>query len=107
MREPAGKLRFQLLAKIRTHVQVANAGAAAEPFQNSATGKIRIERLNVDRHRAERLVSIEHDVRSDFVRLLDDRLGILNKSAAEYHMRDRNQQRLLVNGIEQAFSWNS
>src|ERR1700685_4823858 len=105
MRKPAGELRFELLAQIWTYVQVADGGTAAQPFKNSATGKIGIESLHIDRDGAERLESVEHDIGSDSVGLFDDCFCVLNEGAAKDHVRDRNQQGLFVDGVEQSFSW--
>src|SRR4029077_1719542 len=99
MSEPASKLRLKFLDEGRTHVEVGDAGAAAEPLQNSPAGKIGVESLHVYRHCSQRLVGIQHHVGTDLVSFFDDRLGILNEGAAENYVRDRNQKGLLVDGV--------
>ena len=106
MREPAGKFWFELLAEIGTHVQITYAGTSAEPLQHSATGEISVEGLNVYRDGTERLESIQHDEGSDLVSFFDDGFGILNERTAEDYVRDRNEQGLFVDGVEQPLGRN-
>ena len=104
--KPSGEFRLQLFPQIRTHIQIGDARASAQPLQNAAAGKVDIQRLHIDRNGAQRLKSIEHDVRADFVGLLDDGLRILNVRAAEDHVRYRDQQSLFVDRVQQALDGN-
>src|SRR5438270_13472008 len=80
---PAGKFRFQLFAKVGTHVEVGDARASAEPLQYSSANEIGIQCLSVNRYRSQGLESIENNVGSDFVGLVDDRFCVIYESAAE------------------------
>ena len=51
---------------------------------------------------AGRLEGIEQHVCADAVRLLHDGFDILNESAAKDHVRDGDDQRFVVDGVEQA-----
>src|SRR5262249_26936660 len=55
---------------------------------------------------ARRLIGVEHDQRADTMRLLDDSIDVLNVSALEENMRNRYEQRLLVNRVDHTLGVN-
>src|ERR1700730_14265760 len=100
--EPSGELRLQFFAKVGADVEIRHAGTAAEPLENASAGEIGVERLDVDGDGTERLKSVEDDVSANFVRFVDDGLGIVDIRAAKNNVRDGDDQSPLVDGIEQA-----
>src|ERR1700677_1084874 len=106
MGEPPGKLRLQFLAKVRPNIKVSDTRAPAEPLEHASAGEVSVERLDIDRNGSERLKRIEDDMSSNFVRLLDDGFGIVDVGAAKNDMRDRNNQSLLIDSIQQALGRN-
>ena len=97
---PADERRLEPLGEIGAHVQPPGAGAAAQPLHAAADREVDVELGDVERHDACRLVAIEHDVGADLVRAPDDRLDVLNLPVLEEDVRDRNEQRALVDGLD-------
>ena len=54
----------------------------------------------------KRLKRVEDNVGPDFVRFVDDGFGVIDIGAAENHMRNRDEQGALVDGVEQALGGN-
>ena len=89
--------------QIAAHVQVARAGSAAQPLHRAAGGEIQIQLADIHGHRAGRLVQVGDHHGADRVRALDDRRQVLQVGAAKRHVRDRDQLRLFVDGVQQQF----
>jgi len=104
--EPAGEFRLQGFPQIGTNIQVAHPRSAAQPLQNAATSEIYMQRFHIDRDRAQRLKSIQHHVRAYSVGLLDDCFRVLYVGASKDHMRNRNEQGLFVNRVQQSLEGN-
>ena len=100
--KPAGEFRLQRFPQVRANIQIADPGPTAQPLQDSAAGEVNIQRLHIDRHGAQRLKSVEHHVGAHPVGLLDDGFRILNVGASEDHVRDRDQQGLFIDRVQQA-----
>ena len=102
MRRPADQAGFERSCEVRPDVEIPCARPAAQPLDRSADGEIGLERRDVERHRAGRLIDVENDVRSDAMRLLDDGPCVLDTRAPEENERERHEHGPLVDGIEQA-----
>jgi hypothetical protein len=96
VRLPADERRLEGLREVRADVEPACSRAAAEPLDAPADREVDVERGHVERHGADRLVGVEHDVCADLVRPLDDRLHVLDAPGLEDHVADRDEQRPLV-----------
>ncbi len=97
---PADERRLEPLREIRPDVQPACAGPAAQPLDAAADGEVDVERGEVERDDAGRLVAIEHDVCADLVRAAHDRLDVLDLGVLEEHVADRHEQRALVDRLD-------
>ena len=84
---PADERRLEALGEIGPDVEPARARAAAEPLDAAADSEVDVERGDVERHDARRLVAVEHDVRTNLVRAPDDRLDVLDLPVLEQHVR--------------------
>ena len=84
-------------------VEIPGARPAAQPLHRSADRELGAEPGNVERHGSRRLVDVEDHVRADLLRLLDHRPRVLDVRTAEQHERERDEHRLLVDGVEQPF----
>src|SRR5208283_2545611 len=71
-----------------------------------STGEVRVERLDVDGDGSERLKGVEDYMGSNFVRFVDDGFGVVDVGAAKDNVRNRDEQRLIVDGVEQAVGGN-
>ena len=100
--KPSSKLRLQFLAQIGPDVEVRNPRPSTEPLEHASAGEVGVERLDVHRHGAQRLESVEDDVSANFVRFVDDGFGVVDVGAAKNHVRDGNDQSLFVDGVKQA-----
>src|SRR6267154_17428 len=83
---PPSRFRLQPLDQIRSHVEVSGARPTAQPLNRTAGSEINLQVFHTKRHCARRLVSVEHDHRSDFVRAASDRLRVLQERALEQYM---------------------
>src|SRR5580692_5757390 len=83
VRKPARDHRLQLRAQILSHVEIAHAWSAAQPFQHATACKIRAETLDINRNRPSSLEEIKDNVRPHAMRLLDDCSRIHDVSASE------------------------
>ena len=101
MAEPAGRARAKLRDAIRPHVQVRRAWATAQPLDRPAAGEVDAERRHVDGNRARRLVAVEQHHGADRLGARDHRGDVLDRRAAEQHVRDGHDERALVDGLEQ------
>ena len=97
---PADEGRLEHVRQIGTNVEPAVSGPAAEPLDAAADREVHVERRDVERHDACRLVRVEHDVRADLVRPADDRLHVLDLTGLEEDVRDRHEQRALVDRFD-------
>ncbi len=88
--------------QVGTDVQPSRAGASAEPLDRAADREVDAQSGHVERHRSDRLVRVEHDVGAVLVRRLDDRLDVLDLTRLEEHVRDRDEQRPLVDRLHDA-----
>ena len=88
------------LGEIGPHVQPAVAGPAAEPLHRAADREVDAERRDVDRNDPRRLVAVEDHVRTDLVRSLHDRLDVLDLRLLEEDVADRDEQRALVDPLD-------
>src|SRR4029077_14108229 len=102
VREPSGEFRLQFLAEVGADVKIRHAGTAAEPLENASAGEVGVQRPDVDGDGAKRLESVENDVSSNFVCLVDDGFGVIDVRAAKNNVRDGDDQSSLVDGVEQA-----
>ena len=96
VRLPADERRLERLGQVGADVEPAGARAAAQPLDAPADREVDVQRGHVERHGADRLVGVEHDVRADLVRPLDDRLDVLDAPRLEDHVADRDEQGPLV-----------
>ena len=96
VRLPADERRLERLGQVGADVEPARARPAAEPLDAPADREVDVQRGHVERDGADRLVGVEHDVRADLVRPLDDRLDVLDAPGLEDHVADRDEQRPLV-----------
>ena len=96
VRLPADERRLERRREVGADVEPARARAAAEPLDAPADREVDVERRHVERHAADRLVRVEHDVGADLVRALDDRLDVLDAPGLEDDVADRHEQRPLV-----------
>src|SRR5262249_37008842 len=99
MSHPASDFRLELVAQFRSNVEVTSPWPATQPFHRSACGEINIKLFDAERNRSGRLIGVEHYQRADAMGLLDDGFDILNVGALEEDVRDRREQRLIVNRI--------
>ena len=97
---PARERRLELLGEVGPHVEPAGARPAAQPLDRAADAELDAERRHVERHRARRLVRVEADVRAGLVRALDDALDRLDLRGLVEHVRDRHEQRALVDRVD-------
>ena len=100
MRLPADERRLELLGEVGPDVEPRGTGAAAEPLHAASDGEVDSERGDVERDGADRLVRVEDDVGADLVRALDDRLDVLDPSRLEDDVADRDEQRPLVDRLD-------
>ena len=105
VRMPSSKSGFEFGCKIGAHIEVSDAGPPAKPLQHAARGEISVQRLHVDRNSSERLKGIQHHMRSDAMRFFDDGFHVLDIGAAKDDMRNGDEKRLFVDGIDQALGW--
>ncbi len=92
--------------QVGTNVEIGRSRSATEPFQDTAAGKICVQRRNVHGNGAQRLKSVEQDHGADLVGAVDDRLGVIDVGAAEDDVRDGDDKGLLVDGGEHFFGRN-
>src|SRR5437764_14073289 len=74
---PARDLRLQLLLESRRDVEVARAGAAAEPLHGAARREVNVQLFHAEGDCARGLVCVEYDQSADLVRALRDGARIL------------------------------
>src|SRR5438067_472930 len=101
VRHPACKPGFKILREVRTHIEIRGAGAATQPLENSTADKIHVQLLHVYGNGAQRLKGVEKNIGPDLMGAVDDGFGVLDVSAAKNHVRDGNNECLLVDGFEQ------
>src|SRR2546423_2423917 len=70
VRHPARDLRLQFLLEARRDVEVARAGAAAEPLHGTARREVNVQLLHAERDCARGLIGVEYDQSADLVRAL-------------------------------------
>ena len=97
---PADERRLEPLGEIGTDVEPRGAGTATEPFDAPADGEVDVQRGHIQRNGADGLVRVEDHVSADLVRALDDRLDVLDAAGLEDHMADRDEQRALVDRLD-------
>ena len=100
VRLPADERRLEPVREVRPDVEPARAGPAAEPLDAAADGEVDGEAGQVERDDAGRLVAVEHHVRADLVRAADDRLDVLDLAVPEQDVADRDEQRPLVERVD-------
>src|SRR5208283_183421 len=100
--DPAGEGRLQFLRQVRPYVKVRRSRPAAQPLEYAAGAEIHIESLHIERQSACCLEGVEQHICANSVRFLDDGLNVLDERATEDDVRDGNDERLVVDGIEQA-----
>ena len=93
----------QLVPEIAPHVEVAGAGAAAEPLHRTAGGEIELQLAHIHGHGAGRLVEVGNHHGADRVGALHDGGEVLKVRTAEGHVRDGDKLRLFVDGVQQQF----
>ena len=91
--EPAGVERAQAAVEMaRRDVQEARARAAAQVLVAAADGEVDVERRDVDRKHAERMVDVEQHARAGGVRAGDDRRQVRQHlPGLEHHLRDHDE----------------
>ena len=107
VRLPARERRLEPLGEVGPDVEPPVAGAAAEPLHRAADGEVDAERGHVERDDPGRLVAVEDHVRPDLVRAADDRLDVLDLPRLEEHVADRDEQRPLVDRVDDRASSSS
>src|SRR5215469_148851 len=103
--EPTRDFWRKLGAQIGADVEIRDARAAAEPFENAADGEIDFEFANVERNGAGGLKAIEDDVRADFVSAIDDGFRVDDGGAAEENQGNWNEQSCVIDSGENFFEW--
>src|SRR5436189_110556 len=73
---------------------------AAEPLDAAADSEVDAEPLELDRDDARALVAVEHHVGADLVGACDDRLDVLDLRRLEEDVADRDEQRPLVDRVD-------
>ena len=97
---PADERGLEPLRDVGPHVEPARARAAAEPLHAAADGELDAELRQFERHDAGRLVAVEHHVGADVTRAADDRLDVLDLAVLEQDVADRDEQRPLVDRVD-------
>ena len=100
VRLPADEGRLEALNEVRSDVEPARPGPAAQPLHAAADREVDSELGHVQRNGAERLVGVEDDVGPDLVRPPDDRLDVLDAPRLEDDVRDRDEERALVDRVD-------
>ena len=100
VRLPARVRRLEPLGEVGTHVQPAVRRAAAEPLHRAADREVDAEGGEVERDDSGRLVAVEDHVRADLVRAPNDRLDVLDLRLLEQDMADRDEERALVDPLD-------
>src|SRR4029077_4053748 len=96
---PADECRLEYVREIGTDEEPAVPRPAAEPLDAAADREVHVERRDVERNDAGRLIRVEHDVRADLGRPADDRLHGLDLTGLEQNVRDRHEQRALIDRV--------
>ena len=97
--EPAGRRRPRLLPELAAAVEEGEPRRAEQVLEHAGGEEVDAERLHVDRQRADRLVRVEQDGHAALVRDRDDRLHVELRAVAVADVRDRDELRLLVDGL--------
>ncbi len=97
---PADERGLEPFRDVRPHVEPARARAAAEPLDAAADGEVDAELGQVERHDARRLVAVEHHGGTDLAGSADDRLDVLDLAVLEQDMADGDEQRALVDRVD-------
>src|SRR5438477_8718171 len=107
MRHPSRERRVELRAQIFADVKVSDARSSAEPLQDAAYRKINTKTTHIDRDRSCCLKCIKNHVGADAMRAFHNRARVHDVRAAEKNLRNRHEERRLVDGREQLIQINS
>ena len=94
--EPAGLRRPDALDEVAAAVEEAKARGAEQVLEHARAEEVEAEPLDVDRQRADRLERVEEDERAALVRELDDRRNVDHRPVAVTDVRDRDEQRVVI-----------
>src|SRR5207253_8654523 len=101
--KPPGRGWLNPLDEVAAAVEKAQPSRAEQVLEHSRSKEIAVERPDVDRDRAHRLVRIEEDESPALVRKLDHTGDVGPASVAEADVGDRDKRRLLVDRGVEAF----
>src|SRR4051812_20838974 len=82
-------------------IEKAPAWSPAQPFQNTAAVEIDTQTLHIHGNDSDGVESIQRHQRTDLLRFLADGGDIHDARRLEQNMRDRDEPRLLVYGVDQ------
>ena len=106
VREPARRRRPHLLDELASAVEEAQACRSEEVLEHARAEEVDAQRLHVDREGADRLVHVEQHVRAVLVRKLDDGGHVDHRAVPVADVRDRDDQRVVVDRAREALDRN-